>query len=189
MTYEMRDTVTARVNATLTAPRQNGGQNWSADVSAISQNRLHWVYLPRLLERPAKDFSIQDCSTSLEVSVLVTETTKATTFMTNPGEDSNLASNIYRPGKNIDKEAYGGQDELDELRKTNRFVPDKEFSGTDRTTAGRSGPVQFEKDEDDPFGLDQFLDTAKRASNKRSSDGGDRRDRGGESSSKGRKDY
>merc|ERR1719367_2576122 len=100
-------------------------------------------------------------------------------------KESNLASNIYRPGKNIDKEAYGGQEELDELRKTNRFVPDKEFSGTDRTTAGRSGPVQFEKDEDDPFGLDQFLDTAKRASNKRSSDGGDRRDRGGESSSKG----
>ena len=95
----------------------------------------------------------------------------------------------YRPGKNIDKEAYGGQEDLDELRKTNRFVPDKEFSGTDRTTAGRSGPVQFEKDEDDPFGLDQFLDTAKRASNKRSSDGGDRRDRGGESSSKRKKDY
>merc|ERR1719219_793643 len=104
-------------------------------------------------------------------------------------KDSNLASNIYRPGKNIDKEAYGGQEDLDELRKTNRFVPDKEFSGTDRTTAGRSGPVQFEKDEDDPFGLDQFLDTAKRASNRRSSDGGDRRDRGGESSSKRRKDY
>merc|ERR1712088_333833 len=103
-------------------------------------------------------------------------------------KESNLASNIYRPGKNIDKEAYGGQEDLDELRKTNRFVPDKEFSGTDRTTAGRSGPVQFEKDEDDPFGLDQFLDTAKRASNKRSSDGGDRRDRGGESS-KRKKDY
>merc|ERR1712223_811256 len=105
-------------------------------------------------------------------------------------KDSNIASNIYRPGKNIDKEAYGGQEDLDELRKTNRFVPDKEFSGTDRTTAGRSGPVQFEKDEDDPFGLDQFLDTAKRASNKRTSDESSRRDRNaGESSSKRRKDY
>jgi len=104
-------------------------------------------------------------------------------------KESNLASNIYRPGKNIDKEAYGGQEDLDELRKTNRFVPDKEFSGTDRTTAGRSGPVQFEKDEDDPFGLDQFLATAKGASNKRSSDEHNKRDRGGESSSKRRKDY
>lgn len=44
-----------------------------------------------------------------------------------------------------------------------RFVPDKEFSGTDRS-ATRSGPVQFEKDEEDPFGLDQFLKQAKRAS-------------------------
>jgi len=44
-----------------------------------------------------------------------------------------------------------------------RFVPDKQFSGTDRSTGTRSGPVQFEKDED-PFGLDQFLKQAKRAS-------------------------
>jgi SNW domain-containing protein 1 len=44
-----------------------------------------------------------------------------------------------------------------------RFVPDKEFSGTDRSAAPRSGPVQFEKDEEDPFGLDQFLTQAKKA--------------------------
>lgn len=44
-----------------------------------------------------------------------------------------------------------------------RFVPDKEFSGVDRSVT-RSGPVQFEKDEEDPFGLDQFLKQAKRAS-------------------------
>jgi len=100
-------------------------------------------------------------------------------------KDNNLASNIYRPGKNIDKEAYGGQEDLDELRKTNRFIPDKEFSGTDRSGQGRSGPVQFE--EEDPFGLDQFLDAAKgaSASKKRSSDS----DRRGESSSKRRKDF
>lgn len=44
-----------------------------------------------------------------------------------------------------------------------RFVPDKEFSGVDRSIT-RSGPVQFEKEEEDPFGLDQFLKQAKRAS-------------------------
>lgn len=44
-----------------------------------------------------------------------------------------------------------------------RFVPDKEFSGVDRSVP-RSGPVQFEKEEEDPFGLDQFLKQAKRAS-------------------------
>ena len=32
-------------------------------------------------------------------------------------KESNLASNIYRPGKNIDKEAYGGQEDLDEFMK------------------------------------------------------------------------
>lgn len=59
-------------------------------------------------------------------------------------------------------------------------MPDKEFSGTDRT-ATRSGPVQFEKDEEDPFGLDQFLKQAKRASSsatttKRKEDREQRRD-------------
>ncbi|XP_008554939.1 puff-specific protein Bx42 [Microplitis demolitor] len=79
-----------------------------------------------------------------------------------PWRDSNsLANNIYRPSKNIDKDNYG--DDLEKIVKTNRFVPDKEFSGTDRS-AQRSGPVQFEKDEEDPFGLDQFLTQAKRAS-------------------------
>ncbi|XP_015122753.1 puff-specific protein Bx42 [Diachasma alloeum] len=79
-----------------------------------------------------------------------------------PWRDSNsLGSHIYRPGKNIDKDNYG--DDLEKLVKTNRFVPDKEFSGTDRS-ATRAGPVQFEKDEEDPFGLDQFLKQAKRAS-------------------------
>lgn len=48
-------------------------------------------------------------------------------------------------------------------------MPNKEFSGTDRdpkATSGRAGPVQFEKhqQEEDPFGLDQFLTQAKHAS-------------------------
>ena len=49
-----------------------------------------------------------------------------------------------------------------------RFVPDKEFAGTDRSQT-RDGPVQFEKAvEEDPFGLNQFLTEAKKA--KRPSD-------------------
>ena len=43
-------------------------------------------------------------------------------------------------------------------------MPDKEFSGTERAGMSRSGPVQFEKEELDPCGLDAFRDTAKRAS-------------------------
>ncbi|XP_050530907.1 puff-specific protein Bx42-like isoform X2 [Daktulosphaira vitifoliae] len=81
-----------------------------------------------------------------------------------PWQGSSLAHHIYRPTANID-DTYGG--DLDKI-KTNRFVPNKEFSGTDRDfkTSGRSGPVQFEKhqQEEDPFGLDQFLTQAKHAS-------------------------
>ena len=95
MIYEMKDTVTAHASVILTALLQNGGQNWNVDVSAISQNRLPWVYLPRLLERPVKDFSIQDCLTNPEVLVLVTGMTKATTFMTNPGVKIQILPQIY----------------------------------------------------------------------------------------------
>ena len=42
-----------------------------------------------------------------------------------------------------------------------RFQPDKEFAGTDRNQR-RDGPVQFEKEEEDPFGLDKFLTEAKK---------------------------
>lgn len=49
-----------------------------------------------------------------------------------------------------------------------RFVPDKEFSGSDRRQRGREGPVQFEED---PFGLDKFLEEAKQhGGSKRPSD-------------------
>ncbi|XP_043484968.1 puff-specific protein Bx42 [Leptopilina heterotoma] len=79
-----------------------------------------------------------------------------------PWRDNSISTQIYRPGKNIDKDNYG--DDMDKIINTNRFVPDKEFSGTDRANP-RQGPVQFEKEEEeDPFGLDQFLTQAKRAS-------------------------
>lgn len=151
-------------------------------------------------------------------------------------QDRDIASSIYRPSKNIDKDVYG--DDLDQLMKKNRYVhlvvsfweksywekwawfgmlinmhislavsllpggcfhldfsetcahflrdfssfigfvplillfrlrfaPDKEFAGTDRN-ARREGPVQFARDEEeDPFGLDRFLDAAKKGAQKR----------------------
>lgn len=75
-------------------------------------------------------------------------------------EGGSLANNLYRPSKALDSENYG--EDLERIVNTNRFVPDKEFSGTDRTAQPRQGPVQFEKEED-PFGLDQFLNMAKKA--------------------------
>lgn len=86
-------------------------------------------------------------------------------------EGGSMANHIYRPGKNIDKDVYG--EDLNKIIKTNRFVPDKEFTGTDRNGPGRSGPVQFEKEED-PFGLDQFLSQAKRASKRKEPERTDR---------------
>lgn len=80
-------------------------------------------------------------------------------------DGGSLANHLYRPSKNIDNDLYG--DDLEKIIKTNKFVPDKEFGGTDRSAAAaRSGPVQFEKEED-PFGLDQFLSQAKRASKRK----------------------
>ncbi|XP_064245597.1 SNW domain-containing protein 1-like [Passer domesticus] len=79
-----------------------------------------------------------------------------------------MAQNIYRPSKSMDKDMYG--DDLEAQLKTKRFVPDKEFSDLDRNSRGRSrdGPVQFEED---PFGLDKFLEEAKKhGGSKRPSD-------------------
>lgn len=83
-------------------------------------------------------------------------------------EGGSLGTHLYRPSKQVDQEIYGG--DLEKIVNTSRFVPDKEFSGTDRTgKSQRQGPVQFEK-EDDIFQLDKFLDTAKKGS-KRKEDG------------------
>jgi SNW domain-containing protein 1 len=87
-------------------------------------------------------------------------------------ESGSLGAHIYRPSRNLDKDVYG--DDLDMLIKTKRFVADKEFSGTDHT-ANRCGPVQFEKKDEDPFGLDQFFTEAKHAS-KRPKDDRNRRE-------------
>lgn len=70
----------------------------------------------------------------------------------------NIQQHIYRPSKNIDSNIYG--EDLDKIIKTNRFVADKGFAGGEGGAAQpRSGPVQFEKDEEDIFGLGELLQT------------------------------
>nr|XP_034374501.1 SNW domain-containing protein 1-like [Arvicanthis niloticus] len=78
-----------------------------------------------------------------------------------------VAQSIYRPGQSVDKDLDSGY--LAARIQTNRFVPDKVFSGSDLTQRGREGPVHFEED---PFGLDKFLAEAKQytAGSKRSSE-------------------
>uniref|UniRef100_F1L1L4 SKI-interacting protein SKIP SNW domain-containing protein n=1 Tax=Ascaris suum TaxID=6253 RepID=F1L1L4_ASCSU len=82
----------------------------------------------------------------------------------------NIQQHIYRPSKNLDKDLYG--DDLDRIISTNRFVPDKGFSGTEGGATRTAGPVQFEKDEEDIFGLGQLLQSAKEVK-KRGAEGGD----------------
>ncbi|MED6184736.1 hypothetical protein PIB30_050409 [Stylosanthes scabra] len=72
-------------------------------------------------------------------------------------------STLYRPKKDVDNEVYGGADEqLEKIRKTDRFKPDRGFAGTSEKSGPRDRPVEFEnQDEADPFGLDQFLTDVK----------------------------
>ncbi|XP_072032631.1 SNW domain-containing protein 1-like [Amphiura filiformis] len=103
-------------------------------------------------------------------------------------KDQNIANAVYRPSKNADKDIYGG--DLDDLIRQKRFVPDKDFAGTDRSRR-RDGPVQFEREDDeDPFGLDEFLKTVKKA-DKRPAEGSSSRSRDNDydRSGKRRKDY
>jgi SNW domain-containing protein 1 len=86
---------------------------------------------------------------------------------------------IYRPRKDLDSEICGV--DLNKLISKNRFMPNRGFFGTEGGAGGssgghrRDGPVQFEPsrlnavvaagsdgDKEDPFGLGQFLDEAKR---------------------------
>ncbi|KAK7272727.1 hypothetical protein RJT34_29524 [Clitoria ternatea] len=72
-------------------------------------------------------------------------------------------STLYRPKKDVDDEAYGGADEqLEKIMKTDRFKPDKGFAGASERTGPRDRPVEFENEEADPFGLDQFLTEVKK---------------------------
>ena len=62
---------------------------------------------------------------------------------------------IYRPQKS--KTEYS-EERVREMIETSRFTASKKFKGSEKSD--RTGPVEFEKA--DPFGLDQFLDKAKR---------------------------
>lgn len=74
-------------------------------------------------------------------------------------------STLYRPKKDADDEMYGGADEqLEKIMKTDRFKPDKGFTGVGEKSGPRDRPVEFEREEPeeaDPFGLDQFITQVK----------------------------
>uniref|UniRef100_A0A1J3HA67 SNW/SKI-interacting protein n=1 Tax=Noccaea caerulescens TaxID=107243 RepID=A0A1J3HA67_NOCCA len=73
-------------------------------------------------------------------------------------------STLYKPKKDTDEEMYGNADEqLDKLKNTERFKPDKAFTGASERAGKRERPVQFEKEEEqDPFGLDRWVHDLKK---------------------------
>ncbi|OAY85316.1 SNW/SKI-interacting protein [Ananas comosus] len=74
-------------------------------------------------------------------------------------------STLYRPKKDGDEDMYGADEQLEKVLKTDRFKPDKAFSGASERPSGskRDRPVEFDKqEENDPFGLDQFLTEVKK---------------------------
>ncbi|PAV83286.1 hypothetical protein WR25_01403 [Diploscapter pachys] len=91
-----------------------------------------------------------------------------------PWRADNVQQHLYRPSKNIDKDVYG--EDLDKIINTNRFVPNKGFSGTEGgAQQPRSGPVQFERDQD-VFGLGELFQQV----NKKRLGDSSKDDRGGE---------
>jgi SNW domain-containing protein 1 len=66
----------------------------------------------------------------------------------------------------VDTDTYGGgDDDVKSLleKSAGKFRPDKGFSGSSEkdSAESRTGPVQFEKQQADPFGLEKFLTAAK----------------------------
>ncbi|KAH3762911.1 SNW/SKI-interacting protein A [Pelomyxa schiedti] len=72
---------------------------------------------------------------------------------------SGVATQVYRP--HVDNDSYG-QTDLETIAKTDRFRPERDFSGVDRSKPAEphTAPVEFEK-EADPFGMDEFLHQVK----------------------------
>ncbi|PAV79170.1 hypothetical protein WR25_24176 isoform B [Diploscapter pachys] len=100
-----------------------------------------------------------------------------------PWRADNVQQHLYRPSKNIDKDVYG--EDLDKIINTNRFVPDKGFSGTEGgAQQPRSGPVQFERDQD-VFGLGELFQQV----NKKRMGDSSKDDRGGEEKRRRRDEF
>ncbi|GAB7351115.1 hypothetical protein MBLNU459_g1577t1 [Dothideomycetes sp. NU459] len=81
--------------------------------------------------------------------------------------DREALNSIYRPSLNNDDEDDGGET-LDQIQKTNRFetlgrAPKEGFKGAG-TAEARDGPVQFVRDNGDPFGVDQMIADAQKGS-------------------------
>ncbi|XP_074285888.1 SNW/SKI-interacting protein A-like isoform X2 [Silene latifolia] len=72
-------------------------------------------------------------------------------------------STLYQPKKDVDSDVYGAADkQLEKIKNTERFKPNKAFTGTSERAATRGRPLEFEQEEEAPavetdlFGLDRI---------------------------------
>ncbi|KAL0745541.1 hypothetical protein Bca101_101966 [Brassica carinata] len=73
-------------------------------------------------------------------------------------------STLHEPKKDTDEEMYGNADEqLGKVKNTERFKPDEGFTGASERSGKRERPVEFDKEELDPFDLCRFMSDVKRA--------------------------
>ena len=77
-------------------------------------------------------------------------------------------SSIYRPSATaMDDEEDNADDAMEKIQKSNRFEvlgkAKQGFKGADTVGEREAGPVQFEKDKDDPFGIDSLIGEAKKS--------------------------
>ncbi|WZZ33896.1 hypothetical protein YC2023_017297 [Brassica napus] len=72
-------------------------------------------------------------------------------------------STLHEPKKDTDEEMYGNADEqLGKVKNTERFKPDEGFTGASERSGKRERPVEFDKEELDPFDLCRFMSDVKR---------------------------
>ncbi|KAF2725213.1 hypothetical protein K431DRAFT_281170 [Polychaeton citri CBS 116435] len=80
-------------------------------------------------------------------------------------------NSIYRPNVGNDDEEEDSGQTLERIQNTKKFdslgkAPREGFKGTDAVEE-RSGPVQFERDRGDPFGVEEMIAEARKGANKR----------------------
>ena len=91
---------------------------------------------------------------------MITLSCAAYSLYDKPLFSTSSANTVYRPKKDQGDDFAGTEEDLKKLVNTERFVPDKGFQGADKAQK-RSGPVEFEAAQEDPFGLDQFMKEAR----------------------------
>ena len=96
------------------------------------------------------------------------------------------ANRIYRPTVNQDEdEGEGAEQEMGKIQKQNRFEAlgkaKQGFKGAEEGGEREAGPVMFERDKDDPFGIDSLIGEVKAENSKKryglseKEEGGDRK--------------